>query len=59
MQIRLLTCAFVALLFSALPALASERSTGEPDEKELLEGKAFILSLKPQQQDGGGYKFVY
>ena len=59
MPIRLRTCVFVALLFSAIPAFASERSTGEPDEKELLEGKVFILSLKPQQQDGGGYKLVY
>ena len=59
MRIRLLRWALIALFFPILPAFASESLTVVPDEEALLEGKVFVFELKPQHQNGAGYKLVY
>ena len=59
MPIRLVIWAFVALLWFVIPTLASEPLGPAPDEKALLEGQVFIFELKPQRQNGAGYKLVY
>ena len=59
MSFRQLMWVFIALLFLEIAALASEPLTAMPDEKGLLEGRAFIFELKPQRQSGAGYKLVY
>jgi hypothetical protein len=59
MRIYLLVGAFVALFFATISGSASDALTAVPDETALLEGKALIFKLKPQNQGGGGYKLIY
>jgi hypothetical protein len=49
----------MALFFPIFSAFASESLTAVPDQEALLEGEAFIFDLKPQRQNGAGYKLVY
>ena len=59
MRFTLLIFTFIAFFFAEVHGLASDLSTGDLDEKALLEGKAVISKIRPQQQAGRGYKLVY
>lgn len=59
MRICLFAWTIVALFFAGIPAFASESLTAVSDEEALLAGKVLISELKPQRQEGGGYKLVY
>jgi hypothetical protein len=59
MRICISTLTFVALLFVAITAFASESLTAMSVEEKLLEGQALIYELKPQRPSGAGYKLIY
>lgn len=61
MRFRLLKWVLIAQCFVVLPFLTLELPAKEPDKAALVEGKAFIRKLQPQQKDGNGsgYELVY
>jgi len=59
MRFTLFICALVALFIFEIPSNAFDKSSGKAEDPELLNGKAVITRLKPQEQDGGGFKLVY
>ncbi len=59
MQFRLLIYTIVAFFLSEISGIASELSSETPTDEELLDGKTFIIKLKPPDQDGNGYKLLY
>lgn len=59
MRFTLFIYALVALCIIEIPARAFDMPSGKSEDPELLDGKVVITRLKPQEQDGGGYKLVY
>ena len=50
---------FIILLYCVSFGLTAEIPGPEPTKQQLLSGKPFIYTLKPERQGGRGYKLVY
>ena len=52
-------CGILILIFFAFASLSAQISSPDPTEQELLSDRPFIYKLKPEKEDGRGYKLVY